>query len=71
MATECSNVKHSAAFPIALPRWFIKLFTIKNDIVLDPFMGSTIAAMSFLMWVKKNIRCIRIQIVNNTYQEKN
>ena len=49
MATECSNVKHSAAFPIALPRWFIKLFTIKNDVVLDPFMGSgttAIAAMS-------------------------
>ena len=40
MATECSNRNHSAAFPIDLPTWFIKLFTAKNDIVLDPFVGS-------------------------------
>jgi site-specific DNA-methyltransferase (adenine-specific)/site-specific DNA-methyltransferase (cytosine-N4-specific) len=40
MATECSNKKHSAAFPEALPEWFIKLFTKENDVVLDPFMGS-------------------------------
>ena len=36
MATECGNVRHSAAFPTTLPSWFIKLFTVKNDIVLDP-----------------------------------
>ncbi len=23
-----------------LPEWFIKLFTLENDTVLDPFMGS-------------------------------
>jgi len=40
MATECGNKNHSAAFPKALPQWFIKLFTLENDIVLDPFMGS-------------------------------
>lgn len=40
MATECGNVNHSAAFPIYLPIWFIKLFTKKDDVVLDPFMGS-------------------------------
>ena len=40
LATECSNKKHSAAFPEALPGWFIKLFTKEGDIVLDPFMGS-------------------------------
>lgn len=40
MATECSNKNHSAAFPEALPSWFIKLFTQKGDWVLDPFMGS-------------------------------
>jgi len=38
-ATECSNRNHSATFPVELPSWFIKLFTRKNDIVLDPFMG--------------------------------
>ncbi len=40
MATECGNKNHSAAFPEALPEWFIKLFTNTGDTVLDPFMGS-------------------------------
>lgn len=40
LATECNNKNHSAAFPEALPEWFIKLFTKKGDVVLDPFMGS-------------------------------
>ena len=39
-ATECGNKKHSAAFPEALPEWFIKLFSKENDLILDPFMGS-------------------------------
>lgn len=40
LATECSNKKHSAAFPKELPSWFIKLFTKEGDLVLDPFLGS-------------------------------
>lgn len=40
LATECNNKNHSAAFPEELPEWFIKLFTKKEDVVLDPFMGS-------------------------------
>jgi len=40
LATECSNKNHSAAFPDALPEWFIKLFTLEKDVVLDPFVGS-------------------------------
>jgi site-specific DNA-methyltransferase (adenine-specific) len=40
MATESSNKKHSAVFPVGLPAWFIKLFTKPDDVVLDPFMGS-------------------------------
>ncbi len=40
LATECNNKNHSAAFPEALPEWFIKLFTQADDTVLDPFMGS-------------------------------
>jgi site-specific DNA-methyltransferase (adenine-specific)/site-specific DNA-methyltransferase (cytosine-N4-specific) len=39
-ATVCNNKNHSAAFPEELPQWFIKLFTKKGDMVLDPFMGS-------------------------------
>ncbi len=40
LATETGNKKHSAAFPRALPEWFIKLFTETGDWVLDPFAGS-------------------------------
>ena len=40
LATECSNKNHSAAFPDALPEWFIRLFTQEKDVVLDPFVGS-------------------------------
>jgi DNA modification methylase len=40
LATECANRNHSATFPLSLPEWFIKLFTEKHDIVLDPFVGS-------------------------------
>ncbi|MGH9089836.1 MAG: DNA-methyltransferase [Acidimicrobiales bacterium] len=40
LATETSNGRHSAAFPEALPAWFIRLFTSPGDVVLDPFAGS-------------------------------
>lgn len=46
MATECSDKKHSATFPESLPAWFIKLFTEKDDIVLDPFIGSGTTAIA-------------------------
>jgi len=46
MATECGNVNHSAAFPVSLPSWFIKLFTKKGDVVFDPFMGSGTTALA-------------------------
>jgi len=46
MATECSNRNHSAAFPIDLPTWFIKLFTVEGDMVLDPFVGSGTTAVA-------------------------
>ena len=39
MATETGNKGHSAAFPLELPAWFIKLFTQPGDLVLDPFAG--------------------------------
>ena len=46
MATECSNRGHSAAFPADLPTWFIKLFTMEGDVVLDPFIGSGTTAVA-------------------------
>lgn len=38
--------KHPAAFHPDLPRWFIKWLTDKDDIVLDPFMGSGSTAVA-------------------------
>lgn len=46
MATECSNTGHSAAFPEDLPAWFIKLFTLPGDVILDPFLGSGTTALA-------------------------
>jgi site-specific DNA-methyltransferase (adenine-specific) len=46
MSTECSNRGHSAAFPVDLPTWFIKLFTVEGDVVLDPFIGSGTTAVA-------------------------
>lgn len=46
LATECSNKSHSAAFPYALPEWFIRLFTQENDVILDPFIGSGTSAQA-------------------------
>ncbi|MBN1161564.1 MAG: site-specific DNA-methyltransferase [Dehalococcoidales bacterium] len=46
LSTECSNRGHSASFPVLLPTWFIKLFTLENDVVLDPFIGSGTTAVA-------------------------
>ena len=60
MATECGNKNHSAAFPEALPEWFIKLFTEENDLVLDPFMGSG-ATLKAAQRLHRNSTGIEIQ----------
>jgi len=48
MPTECYNQSHSAAFPLALPEWFIRLFSDEGDLVLDPFVGSGTTAVAAL-----------------------
>lgn len=45
LPTECANRNHSATFPLALPEWFIKLFTVQGDVVMDPFLGSGTTAI--------------------------
>ena len=40
---ECSGTDalgHEAAFPVALPVFFVKAYTDPGDVVFDPFMGS-------------------------------
>ena len=49
LATESANKQHSAAFPVPLPTWFIKLFTQPGDTVLDPFVGSGTTAVAALL----------------------
>lgn len=46
LASETRNVGHPAAFPLALPLWFIKLLSNPGDLVYDPFMGSGTTAIA-------------------------
>lgn len=45
-STECSNRGHCAAYPLALPDWFIRLFSQEDDVILDPFLGSGTTAQA-------------------------
>lgn len=65
LATECSNKKHSAAFPEELPEWFMKLFTKEQDVVLDPFMGS---GTTILVANRMKRHSIGIDIVPEYYE---
>ncbi len=59
LATECGNQGHSAAFPVELPSWFIRLFTQPGDVVLDPFLGSGTTAVAAMQLDR---RCIGVEI---------
>lgn len=48
LPTISDNKNHCAVFPESLPTWFIKLFTKKKDVVLDPFVGSGTTAVAAL-----------------------
>lgn len=65
MATECSNRNHSATFPVALPAWFIKLFTKPGELVLDPFAGSGTTAIAAVQLGRSYVGID----VNETYVE--
>jgi site-specific DNA-methyltransferase (adenine-specific) len=39
-AESATRVGHPAPFPVALPEQLIRLYTFRDDLVLDPFMGS-------------------------------
>ncbi len=40
------RVGHPAPFPVALPPRLIELYTYKDDLTLDPFMGSGTTALA-------------------------
>lgn len=43
---SATRVGHPAPFPVALPRRLIELYSYKEDLVLDPFMGSGSTAVA-------------------------
>ena len=45
---SAKKVKHPAPFPVELPRRIIQLYTFKNEIILDPFMGVGATAIAAL-----------------------
>ncbi len=40
------RIGHPAPFPVALPKRFIELYTSRDDLVLDPFLGSGSTAVA-------------------------
>lgn len=45
---SATRVGHPAPFPVELPKRLIELYTYRDDVVLDPFMGSGSAAIAAL-----------------------
>jgi len=43
---SASRVNHPAPFPVALPKRFINLYTYRDELVLDPFIGSGSTAVA-------------------------
>ena len=61
MATNRGN---SAAFPVTLPSWFIRLFTEEGDTVLDPFIGPGTTALAC---IKLNRHYIGVEATKEYY----
>ncbi len=49
------RVGHPAPFPVELPEQLIRLYTFKNDLVLDPFMGSGSALVAAALLERRYI----------------
>ena len=54
-AESAKRIGHPAPFPIELPYRLIQLYSFKNDIILDPFMGSGTTAIASLKSDRKYI----------------
>ena len=54
-----SSVWHPATFPHRLPKFFIDLFTVEGDLVLDPFVGS---GTTVIQAYRMNRRAIGLEI---------
>jgi site-specific DNA-methyltransferase (adenine-specific) len=69
---KAKKIGHPAPFPVELPKRFINLYSFKDDLVLDPFIGSgTTAIASTLMqrnYVGYEINKDYIEIANKRLQ---
>jgi site-specific DNA-methyltransferase (adenine-specific) len=54
-AESAQRVGHPAPFPVELPYRLIQLYSFKDDVVLDPFMGSGTTAIAALQSERKFI----------------
>ena len=43
---KAKKIGHPAPFPVELPKRFINLYSFKDDLVLDPFIGSGTTAVA-------------------------
>ena len=43
---KAKKIGHPAPFPVELPKRFINLYSFKEDLVLDPFIGSGTTAIA-------------------------
>ena len=54
---SATRVGHPAPFPVALPKRLIDLYTYKNDLVLDPYMGSGTTAVAAVRKGRNFVGC--------------
>ena len=43
---KAKRIGHPAPFPVELPKKFINLYSFKEDLILDPFIGSGTTAVA-------------------------
>ena len=55
MTESAKRIGHPAPFPIELPRRLIELYSFRQDIVLDPFMGSGTTAVAAQMCDRRHV----------------
>lgn len=53
--SPASNAVHDAVYPVELAQRFIELYSMKGDMVLDPFMGSGTTAVAALQAGRQSV----------------
>ncbi len=56
-AESATRVGHPAPFPVALPKRLIDLYTYREDLVLDPYMGSGTTAVAAVFMGREYVGC--------------